>query len=60
MKEKLEAITIPFAEGGSTLSIGEEATTEAIGEEHPTTTGGENPSPAISQQSRLGGPFGAY
>jgi hypothetical protein len=58
-KDKLQAITLPFAEGGTTLSIGEEATTEAIGEEHPTTTGGENPSPAIGQ-STLGGPFGAY
>ena len=59
-QEKLQAITIPFAEGGTTLSIGEEATTEAIGEEGPTTTSGENPSPSISEFSKLGGPFGAY
>jgi hypothetical protein len=59
-QEKLQAITIPFAEGGTTLSIGEEATTEAIGEEGPTTTSGEGPASASGEQSKLGGPFGAY
>jgi hypothetical protein len=59
-QDKLQAITIPFAEGGTTLRIGEEATTEAVGEENPTGTTGEGPSPAISDLSTLGGPFGAY
>jgi hypothetical protein len=56
----LQSITIPFAEGGTTLRLGEEATTEAVGEENPTGTSGEGPSPAINDQGRLGGPFGAY
>jgi hypothetical protein len=59
-KDKLQAITLPFAEGGTTLSIGEEATTEAIGEEHPTTPAAEDPASAFSQESKRGGPFGAY
>jgi hypothetical protein len=58
--DKLQAITLPFAEGGTTLSIGEEATTEAIGEENPTSPAAEDPASLFGQDSKRGGPFGAY
>ena len=59
-KDKLQAITLPFAEGGTTLSIGEEATTEAIGEENPTSPSAEGPASFFGEDSKRGGPFGAY
>jgi hypothetical protein len=60
-EQKLEAITLPIAEGGTTLRLGEEATTEAIGEENPTSPSAEDPSSiTFSEESKHGGPFGAY
>jgi hypothetical protein len=60
-EHKLEAITLPFSEGGTTLRLGEEATTEAIGEEGPTAPSAEDPASSITfNESKRGGPFGAY